>query len=89
MFYELNSWDPFGSTPWKRSNGDSLSHTFDGQQDIFAQITLLVDPEAEFEHQDRFEGDAGSVASLSSTDNDTVKTAGFFDIQVPSILPDG
>ncbi|KAF6833212.1 hypothetical protein CPLU01_05731 [Colletotrichum plurivorum] len=89
MFYELNSWDPFGSTPWKRSNGDSLSHTFDGQQDMFAQITLLLEPDAEFAHQDRFEGDTASVASVSAADNDTVEAAGLFDIQVPGILPDG
>ncbi|KAJ6439023.1 Lipase 1 [Purpureocillium lavendulum] len=51
MFYELNSWDPLGTTPWKRSNDDPLNGTFNGQQEIYAQITLLMDPDANFNHK--------------------------------------
>ncbi|WDK20854.1 kinetoplastid membrane protein 11 [Colletotrichum graminicola] len=29
MFYELNTWDPLGSSPWKRSNDDALKGKFD------------------------------------------------------------
>ncbi|KAK2029623.1 hypothetical protein LX32DRAFT_588194 [Colletotrichum zoysiae] len=88
MFYELNTWDPFGSSPWKRSNDDALNGTFDGEQDILAQITLLLEPDAELAHQDRIEGDASTASVPAPADNDTVTTAAL-DIQVPSFLPDG
>ncbi|KAF5660854.1 integrin alpha n-terminal [Fusarium heterosporum] len=51
MFYELNSWDPAGTTPWKRdSDGGELSGTFYGDMLILSQITKLVDPDAELHH---------------------------------------
>jgi hypothetical protein len=46
MFYELNTWDPAGTTPWKRSTDDPLNGTFDGSLNQFAEITLLMDPNA-------------------------------------------
>ena len=48
MFYELNSWDPAGSTPWKRSENNPENGTFAGDESIFAQLTLYIDPDAEF-----------------------------------------
>ncbi|KAK2007905.1 kinetoplastid membrane protein 11 [Colletotrichum eremochloae] len=88
MFYELNTWDPFGSSPWKRSNDDALQGTFDGEQDIMAQVTLLLEPDAELAHQDRVEGDASaaSVSASSKNDNFTIAAS---EIQIPSFLPDG
>ena len=51
MFYELNSWDPAGTTPWKRdSGGGELSGTFYGDMLILAKITRLMDPNAELHH---------------------------------------
>ncbi|KAF4995624.1 hypothetical protein FGRMN_5016 [Fusarium graminum] len=53
MFYELNSWDPAGTTPWKRdSDGGEISGTFYGDMLILAQITRLMDPNAELHHDD-------------------------------------
>lgn len=48
MFYELNTWDPAGATPFKRSSGGELNGTFYGELDIFAQIATMMDPGAEF-----------------------------------------
>ncbi|KAH8755940.1 hypothetical protein BGZ57DRAFT_745345, partial [Hyaloscypha finlandica] len=48
MFYELNSWDMLGNSPWKRSTGEELEGTFMGDMNILAQIQLIVDPDAKF-----------------------------------------
>ncbi|GKT51238.1 uncharacterized protein ColSpa_11419 [Colletotrichum spaethianum] len=88
MFYELNTWDPLGSSPWKRSNDDALQGTFDGEQDILAQVTLLLEPDAELAHQNRIEGDVSTTSIPAPADNNTFTTAAL-DIQVPSFLPDG
>ncbi|KAM0415402.1 hypothetical protein ACHAPD_006601 [Fusarium lateritium] len=51
MFYELNSWDPAGTTPWKRDTAEGeLSGTFYGDMLILAKITRLMDPNAELHH---------------------------------------
>lgn len=81
MFYEMNSWDPAGTTPWRRTNDDPLSGTFDGSVDVFAQITLLMDPNAEFVDQSDVVSDATSDAQ-----SEKLETPEF---QVPNLLPDG
>ncbi|EKJ76429.1 hypothetical protein FPSE_03428 [Fusarium pseudograminearum CS3096] len=51
MFYELNSWDPAGTTPWKRDTAEGeLSGTFYGDMLILAKLTRLMDPKAELHH---------------------------------------
>jgi hypothetical protein len=50
MFYELNSFDPAETSPWKRDTAGVLSGTFQGDMPILAQITRLVDPNAELYH---------------------------------------
>ncbi|EFQ34083.1 uncharacterized protein GLRG_09227 [Colletotrichum graminicola M1.001] len=53
-----------------------------------AQVTLLLEPDAELAHKDRIEGDASAASIPASADNDNFTTADF-EIQVPSFLPDG
>lgn len=48
MFYELNTADVLGNSPWKRTSAGELNWTFHGQLDIFAQISTLVDPNVQF-----------------------------------------
>jgi hypothetical protein len=53
MFYELNSWDPAGTTPWKRDSASGeLSGTFYGDMLILAKITRLLDPDSELHHDE-------------------------------------
>ncbi|GKU19782.1 unnamed protein product [Fusarium langsethiae] len=63
MFYELNTWDPSGTTPWKRdSHEGELSGTFYGDMLTLAKITSLMDPDAELHHES---GDSQSKRSLA------------------------
>ncbi len=82
MFYELNSWDVLGLSPWKRSNDDPLKGTFDGDQEILAQITLMMDEQAKFTQEEANTGSfvAAKNAALASSS---------FNVQVPNLLPDG
>lgn len=84
MFYELNTLDPLGKTPWKRSNGDPLDGTFAGSLDIFAEITLLVDPDAKLTHQDKVKEESTAKQVFDGFSN---KELG--NIQIPNLLPDG
>ncbi|KAL6864240.1 SGNH hydrolase-type esterase domain-containing protein [Trichoderma novae-zelandiae] len=86
MLYELNSWDPLGSTPWKRSNDDPLNGTFNGEQEILAQITLLLDPHAEFTHT---EANDGFKLAAQANRTRPIQAVELPDIQVPNLLPDG
>lgn len=80
MFYELNSYDPFGASPWKRSEATSGQGTFQGDLSEFAQIHLSLDPDSQL----TFEGPAAkSVADLQSN----AATSGPIEIRNP--LPDG
>jgi hypothetical protein len=88
MFYELNTWDPFGNTPWKRTTDDSLNGTFEGDHNVFAQITLVTDPDATFAQQNDIEGASTSIQTVAAAtaDDDVDDEDG---IIVNNWLPDG
>ncbi|KAL5610312.1 hypothetical protein FOVSG1_004993 [Fusarium oxysporum f. sp. vasinfectum] len=72
MFYELNSWDLVGTSPWKRgTGGGELNGTFYGDMLILGQITRLLDPNAELHH----DGDEAKKALAAR--------AGIFDYLIP------
>lgn len=87
MFYELNSRDPLGSSPWKRSTEGPLNGTFEGSLDQFAQITLLMDPNADFTNEDKIESATQSVPAEAQTKSSSSTQA--LDVEVPNLLPDG
>ncbi|CZR59922.1 uncharacterized protein PAC_09817 [Phialocephala subalpina] len=88
MFYELNSWDPEGASPWKRDTNGVQSGTFVGSLSQFAELTLLLDPDATLIDQDFIEfasediSSAESVVFIESASSDS-------DVEVPNLLPDG
>ena len=91
MFYELNSWDPAGNTPWKRDIDSPLNGTFEGDTNVFAQIVEVVDPDVEFAQQDEI-GDPATPNILGTFKvNATSLNAADVDIEigVPPLLPDG
>ncbi|UPK92244.1 hypothetical protein LCI18_003179 [Fusarium solani-melongenae] len=77
MFYELNSWGPAGTSPWKReTDGGELSGTFYGDMLILAQITRLLGPDAELHH------DNGNNRLVSK--RELAARADIFDYLVPN-----
>ncbi|KAL6885245.1 carbohydrate esterase family 3 protein [Trichoderma longibrachiatum] len=86
MFYELNTWDPLGATPWRRSSADPLNGTFHGEQEAFAQITLLLDPHADFTA-----AEANNPFRLAVQPNQTrpAQDLELPEVQIPNLLPDG
>jgi hypothetical protein len=83
MFYELNTWDPAGTTPWKRSTDYPLNGTFEGTVNEFAQITRLMDPNAQLSDQ----AEVNDTATASSGEvSNSIK---MLEIEIPDVLPDG
>ncbi|EEP82612.1 predicted protein [Uncinocarpus reesii 1704] len=86
MFYELNTFDPLGTTPWKRSNGDAIMGTFSGSVNTFAEITLLLDPKAKIVHEKSVQADKPATGNSLGLEN---KLPIEDYIAVPNLLPDG
>ena len=84
MFYELNTWDPDGNTPWKRDTVGSLNGTFEGDVSIYAQITLLSDPNAQLNDQPLIVATSNNVAGEKKVSN-----VAEMDAEIPNLLPDG
>jgi hypothetical protein len=87
MFYELNTWDLKGNSPWKRSVDQPLEGTFQGTVNQLAQITLLMDADAKLLDQALI-SDAGT-ASIAASNVKLVNSAGLFELAIPNLLPDG
>ncbi|KAL2076239.1 hypothetical protein VTL71DRAFT_1182 [Oculimacula yallundae] len=51
MFYELNSFDTLGNSPWKREPSEELQGTFMADLSILGQIQLFVDPNAKLNYE--------------------------------------
>lgn len=89
MFYELNTWDPLGGNPWKRSLDDHPEDSFEGTVNQYAQITYLVDPNATFADQAMI-SDETSASTASLTQSKIAMTAASNSIiSIPNLLPDG
>lgn len=80
MFYELNTQDPLGSSPWKRSTDGVLDGTVEASQSQLAQITLLMDPDAQL---------AESGPDTSISESKLVMKVKTTAIAFPKVLPDG
>ncbi|KND93383.1 Lipase 1 [Tolypocladium ophioglossoides CBS 100239] len=74
MFYELNTLDPLGSNPWKRSANGSPSGTFVGDENLFARVTRYLDPDAQLVQEHRVEKEAQQSSTA---------------VELPNFLPDG
>ncbi|PNY28627.1 Lipase 1 [Tolypocladium capitatum] len=83
MFYELNTLDPLGSNPWKRSAEGSPNGTFVGDENLFARVTLYLDPDAKLVQEHRVQKEAQQA---SKTQLQNVQAAA---IELPNFLPDG
>jgi hypothetical protein len=80
MFYELELLDPLGNTPWKRSDEISPPGTVQATIDQWAQITLLIDPDAKLK---------GAEAAPVRANMRTVSEKAIGPGWMPRLLPDG
>lgn len=95
MFYELNTFDPLGDTPFNRTTDSELQGTFMGDLNVYAQITRLMDPESRFRAPSVDAGeqptpDQGQVAVAASSqeaaENDDPNLR---KREIPNVMPDG
>ena len=84
MFYELDTLDPLGSNPWKRSTDGVADGTVEGYQNQLAQLTLLADPDVKLNLPD---GVQSAQVSALHVEVATADQAAEFEI--PNVLPDG
>ncbi|PYI01923.1 fibronectin type III domain protein [Aspergillus sclerotiicarbonarius CBS 121057] len=89
MFYELNTWDPLGRNPYKRSQDNPLNGTFEGSVNQLAQITLLMDPDAKLTDQTFVSDSAADTTTEALAESKIFLSAQSSDIEVPNLLPDG
>lgn len=95
MFYEMNSFDPLGTTPWKRSPSGPLNGTFDGSIDALAEITLFVDPSATLSEKANVDDNpiipirVGTEVKSTTKPADTSNSGLTGRFEIPNILPDG
>ena len=74
MFYELDTFDPFGHNPWKRDAAASPNGTFLGDVNSLARIIKELDPDSSLVEEGKIE------------DSDAVAAAF---LEIPNLLPDG
>ncbi len=86
MFYELNTSDPLGASPWKRSTDGPMNGTFNGDIDTLVQAMLLAYPDAQLV----FPGDGSTSSSGSVTAAADMKVgSSVSDFEIPNLVPDG
>jgi hypothetical protein len=93
MFYEINTvgaWDDQTEPPkfaWKRNNGDPVNFTFDGNINLYAELTFLLDPSTELAQQ---EGNLTGSEFAPPQADETLNFLAISDyVQVPGVLSDG
>lgn len=89
MFYELNALDPFGASPWKRSNDGVPNGTFQGSLELLARLSVELDTNPEFSQKQYFNDTptiTGNVAVPESGDLDLID---LLPDEIPNLLPDG
>jgi len=84
MFYELDTLDPLGSDPWKRSTDGVADGTVEGYQNQLAQLSLLADPDAKLNLPAGVQ--SAQVSALHVEVATADQTAAF---EIPNLLPDG
>ncbi|KAH6949082.1 SGNH hydrolase-type esterase domain-containing protein, partial [Fusarium avenaceum] len=81
MFYELDTLDPWGSNPWKRSTIEHKNGSFSGYMNMFARATEFIAPDVKFREEQRIETTSELKAQQAAAQGATE--------DVPNLLPDG
>lgn len=89
MFFELNTRDPFGGNPWKRSTEEHPEGSFEGSVNQYAQITRLVDPNVQLVDQAMVSDETSTSTASLGVSKVSIKAASDSIISIPNLLPDG
>jgi hypothetical protein len=93
MFYELDFTDPFGASPWKRSEDPHLNGTFGGDLNMFRMVTEAWDPNIKLRQEELIkDDDAARVEAFNAQfSNATGDLKALLDLgfEWPNLLPDG
>jgi hypothetical protein len=93
MFYELDTLDFLGNSPWKRSTNGLINGTFEGDLNIFAQITEILAPDSSFSNPE-----AGPEPTDAAFKSDSVLPAAnetafqsdsIISFLISQVIPDG
>lgn len=90
MFYKLDSLDPLGSNPWKRSDNPHMNTTFGGDLNKFARIVQFIEPDIKLRHEDKVEDEDATeskIALQAQLVNAEDDEESWF--EWPNLLPDG
>ena len=85
MFYELDTLDMYGTTPWKRADKAPANGTFEGTVNVLASLTQASVPNVQLAH-----GNYVKRADIGVSDVHESYNLGKRDIlEAPNFLPDG
>ncbi|KAF4990980.1 hypothetical protein FDECE_14187 [Fusarium decemcellulare] len=86
MFYELDTFDPWGNNPWKRSTVEHQNGSFSGVMNVLARATEFVAEDVQFRQENKIEDTSklsGTVVGAQEVASDGATE------DVPNLLPDG
>ncbi|CCT67685.1 uncharacterized protein FFUJ_14670 [Fusarium fujikuroi IMI 58289] len=82
MFYELDTFDPWGNRPWKRSTVEHTNGSFSGDMNTMARAAEFVAPDVTFRQEHKIEDDS-EIQGLQAAAKEGATE------DVPNLLPDG
>ncbi|KAG5808825.1 hypothetical protein H9Q71_006708 [Fusarium xylarioides] len=82
MFYELDTFDPWGNRPWKRSTVEHTNGSFSGNMNTMARAAEFVAPDVTFRQEHKIEDDS-EIQGLQAAAKEGATE------DVPNLLPDG
>jgi len=82
MFYELDTFDPWGNRPWKRSTVEHTNGSFSGDMNTMARAAEFVAPDVTFRQEHKIE-DETEIQGLQAAAKEGATE------DVPNLLPDG
>ncbi|KAF5619593.1 lipolytic G-D-S-L family [Fusarium tjaetaba] len=82
MFYELDTFDPWGNRPWKRSTVEHTNGSFSGDMNTMARAAEFVAPDVTFRQEHKIVDDS-EIQGLQAAAKEGATE------DVPNLLPDG
>ena len=85
MFYELDTLDPWGSNPWKRSPVEHMNGSFSGDMNTMARATKFLANDVQFRQESKIS--STDLSEMMQALQEAASDGATED--VPNYLPDG